>query len=187
MVTEYYSYILPTTITLLNTIITPTTSTPSDSTIKAYTSLLRSLSTTFSTDDREFWTSPMNFAQISAPVLSQLSVAHKHAALPPLIINAIVELACTCTGSDEQLKAIHSVVLKSMRSEVAEVRMAAVKTEMEFYRRLGEEWLGMLPETVPYIAELLEDDEEDIERETQRLIKLVEEYLGEGELEAMLT
>ncbi|KAI5810289.1 hypothetical protein DFH27DRAFT_509326 [Peziza echinospora] len=188
LVTEYYSYILPTTITLLNTIITPTTSSvPADSSIKAYTSLLRSLATTFSTDDREFWTSPMNFAQISTPVLSQLAVASKHTTLPPLIINAIVELACTCTGSDEQLKTIHGMVLKSMRSEVAEVRMTAVKTEMEFYRRLGEEWLGMLPETVPYIAELLEDDEEDIERETQRLIKLVEEYLGEGELEAMLT
>lgn len=58
--------------------------------------------------------------------------------------------------------------------------------EMALYERMGEEWLGMLPESVPYIAELLEDDEEVIERETQKLIAKVEEFLGEGELAAML-
>lgn len=73
-----------------------------------------------------------------------------------------------------------------MRSERSEVRLAAVRVEMGLYEKMGEEWLGCLPETVPYIAELLEDDEENIERETQRLIGKVEEFLGEGELQGML-
>lgn len=73
-----------------------------------------------------------------------------------------------------------------MRSGDWQVRLAAVKAEMALYERMGEEWLGMLPETVPYIAELLEDDEEVVERETQKLISKVEEFLGEGELAAML-
>lgn len=66
------------------------------------------------------------------------------------------------------------------------MRLVAVKVEMALYEKMGEEWLGMLPETVPYIAELLEDDEEIVERETQRLIGKVEEFLGEGELQGML-
>ena len=73
-----------------------------------------------------------------------------------------------------------------MRSESVEVRLAAVKVEMKLYEKMGEEWLGLLPETVPYIAELLEDDSEEVERETQRLIGKVEEFLGEGELQGML-
>lgn len=74
-----------------------------------------------------------------------------------------------------------------MRSEDAGVRLAAVETMMELYAKMGEEWLPLLPESVPLIAELMEDDDEDVERAIQRLIVKVEEFLGVGELEAMLT
>lgn len=74
-----------------------------------------------------------------------------------------------------------------MRSEDAGVRLAAVETMTELYTKMGEEWLPLLPESVPLIAELMEDDDEDVERAVQRLIVKVEEFLGVGELEAMLT
>ena len=74
-----------------------------------------------------------------------------------------------------------------MRDEESGTRLAAVRALMGLYSRLGEDWLGLLPETVPFIAELLEDDEEVVERECQRLIKRIEEFLGEGELQGMLT
>lgn len=74
-----------------------------------------------------------------------------------------------------------------MRSEDAGVRLASVEAMTELYSKMGEEWLPLLPESVPLIAELMEDDEEDVERAVQRLIVKVEEFLGTGELEAMLT
>lgn len=89
--------------------------------------------------------------------------------------------------SEEHSKAINQGVLNMMRSEDANARLAAIRAMMGLYSRLGEDWLGLLPETVPFIAELMEDDEETVERECQRLIKKIEEFLGEGELQGMLT
>ena len=55
----------------------------------------------------------------------------------------------------------------------------------ESHQRLDEEWLGLLPEMLPFISELREDDDEMVERETQRWISSVEQILGE-DLEGML-
>jgi len=102
------------------------------------------------------------------------------------VIPAITELAAA-SQSEEHFKAINTAVCKKMRDERAEVRLVAMRTMKELYAKLGEEWLGLLPETVPFIAEGVEDDDEDVERETRALIRKVEEFLGEGELQGMLT
>jgi U3 small nucleolar RNA-associated protein 10 len=72
-----------------------------------------------------------------------------------------------------------------MRSEHAHTRLATVLCEQSLTRRLGEEWLGLLPEMLPFISELMEDDDEGVERETQRWKNGMEEVLGES-LEGML-
>jgi U3 small nucleolar RNA-associated protein 10 len=50
---------------------------------------------------------------------------------------------------------------------------------------LGEEWLSMLPEMLPFISELQEDDDEVVEKETHRWIVKIEGVLGES-LDSML-
>jgi U3 small nucleolar RNA-associated protein 10 len=72
-----------------------------------------------------------------------------------------------------------------MRSETASVRLAAVKCEQELTDRLGEEWLSLLPEMLPFISELQEDDDEVVEKETHRWIVKIEGVLGES-LDSML-
>ncbi|RPB23217.1 hypothetical protein L211DRAFT_809362 [Terfezia boudieri ATCC MYA-4762] len=185
LVTEYYSFILTPSISLLSTALSPK-DLPSPHAITASLSVLRALTTSFTTDTRDFWTSPVHFNQISPALLSYLSRVPLSSLLATPLTTAIVELASSCANSEDQLKAINTAVLKAMRSESVEVRLAAVKVEMKLYEKMGEEWLGLLPETVPYISELLEDDNEEVERETQRLIGKVEEFLGEGELQGML-
>ncbi|KAF8439525.1 armadillo-type protein [Terfezia claveryi] len=185
LVTEYYSFILTPTIFLLSTALSPK-DLPSPHAITASLSALRALTTSFTTDSRDFWTSPVHFNQISPALLSYLSLVPLSSLLATPLTTAIVELASSCASSEDQLKAINTAVLKAMRSKSVEVRLAAVKVEMKLYEKMGEEWLGLLPETVPYISELLEDDNEEVERETQRLVGKVEEFLGEGELQGML-
>ena len=72
-----------------------------------------------------------------------------------------------------------------MRAPEAHTRLAAVKCEQNLTDKLGEEWLGLLPEMLPYISELQDDDDEIVEREVQRWIKRIEEILGES-LDTML-
>jgi U3 small nucleolar RNA-associated protein 10 len=80
---------------------------------------------------------------------------------------------------------MNAILLKYMRAESASTRLATVLCEQSLTRRLGEEWLALLPEMLPFISELREDDDEIVERETQRWIGMVEEVLGE-DLEGML-
>ena len=80
---------------------------------------------------------------------------------------------------------MNGVLLKYMRAEEAHTRLATVKCEQSLTKRLGEEWLTLLPEMLPFISELREDDDEMVERETQRWITEVEGVLGE-DLEGML-
>lgn len=80
---------------------------------------------------------------------------------------------------------MNTILLKYMRSEDTHTRLATVKCEQSLTKKLGEEWLGLLPEMLPFISELREDDDEEVERETQRWINMVEEILGE-DLEGML-
>lgn len=75
--------------------------------------------------------------------------------------------------------------MKHMRAEHASVRLAAVRTEVALTEKLGEEWLGLLPEMLPFISEALEDDDEGVERETRRWVAIIEGVLGES-LEGML-
>jgi U3 small nucleolar RNA-associated protein 10 len=94
------------------------------------------------------------------------------------LIPAVVELAAAA-DSAENHKELNSAILKHMRSPTAGVRLAAVKCEQALTDRLGEEWLSMLPEMLPFISELQEDDDEVVEKETNRWIVKIENVLGE--------
>lgn len=65
-------------------------------------------------------------------------------------------------------------------------RIAALKTEQALTEHLGEDWLALLPEMLPYISELMEDEDEGVEREVRKWVKQIEGVLGER-LDDMLT
>ena len=69
----------------------------------------------------------------------------------------IVELAAAAESSDHH-KEINAILLRHMRSDDPKVRLAAVKCEQQLVARLGEEWLALLPEILPLVSELQEDD-----------------------------
>ncbi|KAJ2781610.1 snoRNA-binding rRNA-processing protein utp10 [Coemansia interrupta] len=92
---------------------------------------------------------------------------------------AISQLA-VAMGNDAMWKSLNHEVLMKSRSEDPRVRVGAMVVVQAFYERLGEEFLILLPETIPYLAELLEDDDERVERVTQETIKVIESHLGES-------
>ena len=72
-----------------------------------------------------------------------------------------------------------------MRSDNAAVRLAAVVCQRALTKRLGEEWLVLLPEMLPFMSEAMEDGNEDVENEVRAWVGEVEGVLGES-LEGML-
>lgn len=87
--------------------------------------------------------------------------------------------------SGEHMKALNAGLLKLLRSGVARERLVGVRCQAALTAKLGDEWLGQLPEMLPAINELQDDEDERVERETQRWIKLMESVLGE-DLSSML-
>jgi U3 small nucleolar RNA-associated protein 10 len=75
--------------------------------------------------------------------------------------------------------------MKHMRDGTASVRLAAVKCEISITESLGEEWLGLLPEMLPFISNAMDDDDEGVEAEVRRWVRGIEETLGES-LDSML-
>ncbi|KAI9849169.1 MAG: snoRNA-binding rRNA-processing protein utp10 [Sclerophora amabilis] len=183
LVTGYASYILTPAIEVLNT------ASPQDpDTRLLWTATLRALEKSFQHDQDDFWQSPSHFSAILPPLLACISHA---SALPPsslpitqTLIPAITALT-SATDSHTQQKDLNTSLMSYLRSSEARVRLAAVRCEVALAKQLGEEWLTLLPEMLPFISELREDGDEEVERETERWIKVVEGKLGEG-LDEML-
>lgn len=45
--------------------------------------------------------------------------------------------------------------------------------------KLGEDYLPLVPETVPFLSELLEDENPEVEEQCQRSVQELEKILGE--------
>lgn len=125
-----------------------------------------------------FWQSPAHFSPISEVLLDQLRQAAEVSAADG-VIPALTELAVAADSAAHH-KTLNTAVLQYMRSDSPAVRLAAVNCQQSLTARLGEEWLALLPEMLPFISELQEDDDEKVEWETLRWIKKIEEVLGES-------
>ena len=100
-------------------------------------------------------------------------------------LTACITALAAAVGSSDHYKTINSSVLLHMRSEKASTRLAAIQCEMSLTNQLGEEWLSLLPEMLPFISEAMEDDSEDVEAGVREWVKSIEEILGES-LDPML-
>lgn len=51
---------------------------------------------------------------------------------------------------------------------------------VEVAKKLGDDFMPLLPETVPFLAELMEDENSDVEKQCQASIQELERTLGES-------
>ncbi|KAL1988316.1 hypothetical protein VTN96DRAFT_9999 [Rasamsonia emersonii] len=196
IVTSYASYIIDNVVEVLKF------AKPTDKDSKSlWLAAIRMLRNAFEHDQDEFWQSPSHLAAISTPLISQLSRATNSSTASVIIAEAvpsITELA-VAADSPDNFKELNSAIMKYLRPSTTTVggarvtggdsphtRLAALKVEQSLTERLGEEWLALLPEMLPYISELMEDEDETVEREVRKWVKQIEAVLGE-KLDDMLT
>jgi U3 small nucleolar RNA-associated protein 10 len=145
--------------------------------------VLQTLSSSFRHDQDDFWQTPSHFDAIATPLLSQLKNARAIQSTD-YIVPTITDFAAAAS-SPEHLKALNGTLMSYMKDPDTTVRLAAVKCERNITERLSLEWLTLLPEMLPVISELMEDDSEEVEREVLGWVKEIEEATGES-LEGML-
>ncbi|KAK3391924.1 U3 small nucleolar RNA-associated protein 10 [Sordaria brevicollis] len=175
IVTSYASYIIDSAVKVLFE-----SSSTGDEVLKTLRSrVLRTLNKCFEHDQDGFWQAPAHFNAVAPVLVAQFAHAARADNCTDDLIPAVVELAAAA-DSKEHHKEINSALLKHLRSEQAAVRLAVIKCQQALTSRLGEEWLQSLPEMLPFISELQDDDDEVVERENRRWIVGIEEALGES-------
>eukprot|EP00795_Rhopilema_esculentum_P004548 gene4548-20800_t len=77
-------------------------------------------------------------------------------------------------------KTLNYQVLLKTRHQSTQVRFATLKLLEEIHKQIGESYLILLPETIPFLAELMEDESFEVEKQCQHVISHMEEILGES-------
>jgi hypothetical protein len=94
------------------------------------------------------------------------------------VVSALGMLAKSC-HQESMWKKLNKQALMKTRSATGNVRWAGLKVVQELYSCLGEEMLVFFPETIPFLAEVMEDDDPEVEVACQDLCMVIQKYLGE--------
>ncbi|XP_016987522.1 HEAT repeat-containing protein 1 homolog [Drosophila rhopaloa] len=97
--------------------------------------------------------------------------------LQQVLSNSIAQLAVAT--NDVMWKQLNNQVLLKTRTSNPDVRILAFNSCVAIARKLGESYAPLLPETVPFIAELLEDEHQRVEKNTRSAVQELETILGE--------
>ncbi|TDG97662.1 hypothetical protein EPR50_G00210190 [Perca flavescens] len=82
--------------------------------------------------------------------------------------------------ADESLwKTLNYQILLKTRNADSKVRFSALVMLMELASKLKENYMVLLPETIPFLAELMEDECEEVEQQVQKVVQEMENILGE--------
>ncbi|PIA14645.1 hypothetical protein COEREDRAFT_46355 [Coemansia reversa NRRL 1564] len=134
----------------------------------------------------ELWTEAA-YRRVARPLVNQLANTKRADDTAPshlervgsLLAPACAQLAAA-VANDALWKLLNQDVLLKARADDPAVRHSTLLVLQALYNKLGEEFLILLPETIPFLAELLEDDDSIVERSTHETIKLIESLLGES-------
>lgn len=94
---------------------------------------------------------------------------------------ACISQMATASGSNSESRwrPLHHAVLMVTRASHADARLAALETTMAICDALQEEYLTLLPEALPFLSELLEDEDPRVEKRTVEVLKKMEDVSGE--------
>jgi U3 small nucleolar RNA-associated protein 10 len=96
-----------------------------------------------------------------------------------LLVPTIAQMACAA-GKDVLWKPLNHQLLMQTRDGDWEVRYVALKALHECFVTVGEEYLSMLPESISFLAELLEDERPEVEALCKTAVQHVEDLSGES-------
>jgi U3 small nucleolar RNA-associated protein 10 len=179
IITTYYSYILDSTVALLEKFARGDLVN-----ISLRRLVIISLTSSFKYDQTEYWQVASRFNSVSSALTAQLvnieDPIGKH------LVKCLCSLAQDTSSSDDHNKQLNEQIISHMRiigdkEPNAREKYWSVKALTTIYKRVGEAWLSLLPQLVPIVAELLEDDDEEVQTEVREgLAKIMEELMGES-------
>lgn len=175
IITTYFSYLLDPTIALLTRF--------SSGDLKETNMrriILHSLTSSFKFDQVDYWSHQSRFETIVDPLLAQLG--NIEPSIGKYLVKAITSFITDVTSEEYNEKLVHGLIryISNEHENSANTKIWTVRVLKEVFQKMGEQWLSFLPTFIPYIAELLEDDDEAVELEVRKdLVRVIENVLGE--------
>lgn len=77
------------------------------------------------------------------------------------------------------LQTLHHSMTRLVRSPTARVRFNALSCIKQLFERVGDDYLALMPDTLPFLAELLEDKDDSIRVLAQKLALVLKDLSGE--------
>jgi U3 small nucleolar RNA-associated protein 10 len=149
--------------------------------------VLDSLFFCFASDSIGF-VSKDKFDKIMSPLVNQIDQHDReisHASFAKKIdhlVPCISQLA-VAVSNDNVWKPLNYQVLLKSRDSHPEVRIAVLRIIESFYDKLGENFVVLLPESVPFLAELMEDDDLGVQHLCQQVLATINSHLTGEKIE----
>ncbi|KAH9316835.1 hypothetical protein KI387_018604 [Taxus chinensis] len=96
-----------------------------------------------------------------------------------LLVSCLGQMALTA-GTDLLWKPLNHEVLMQTRSKKVRARILGLRIVKYLLEHLKEEYLVLIPETIPFLGELLEDSELHVVAKAQEILKSMEDLSGES-------
>ncbi|CAD1476631.1 unnamed protein product, partial [Heterotrigona itama] len=150
--------------------------------IELVEAILLTLHRVFSYDAHNF-VNQERFEILAQPIVDQLentlgTIEDYEKRANELMVPCIAAFASAIPDDSLHKQLVYQTLLKTRHSK-PHVRSAALNALVEVVRKLGEDFMPLLPETIPFLAELLEDEDEATEKNAQNAVRILEEILGE--------
>uniref|UniRef100_A0A0E0KTI8 BP28 C-terminal domain-containing protein n=1 Tax=Oryza punctata TaxID=4537 RepID=A0A0E0KTI8_ORYPU len=152
--------------------------------------VLKSLHKCFLYDNDQKIFDSSNFQALLKPIVSQFAMEppeHFESVPEAPSVDEVDETLVLCLGqmavtarSDVLWKPLNHEVLMRTRSDKVRPKMLGLKVVRYMVQHLKEEYVVLLPETIPFLAELLEDVELPVKTLAQEIVKEMETLSGES-------
>ncbi|KAH3762952.1 U3 snoRNP protein [Pelomyxa schiedti] len=90
-------------------------------------------------------------------------------------------------NKDLFVKPLNYKILMGTRSPVADVRCGALQCARKVWRKMGLAMLPLLPETLPFVSEVMEDTSHDVATAAKQLTNVMQQVLGKENLSDYLS
>jgi U3 small nucleolar RNA-associated protein 10 len=131
--------------------------------------------------DNQHFINKLRFDIVMQPIVDQLhnTLILEDNDIGALLYACVAQLAVAV--EDEMLwKQLNDRILLKTRSADKRIRLRGLKCCVELAKKIGTGYQALLPDSVVYLAELLEDDNHEVERSCQKAIQEIEKVVGES-------
>lgn len=136
------------------------------------------LAKSFEVDDGAFWTDAL-YLRIIPLLTAQLSIFTDMTSSPTSPVSRALASLAASTSTESVLKKLNTNLCLVTRSDIPRERMAALRALDAVWEKQSEEMLPFVPETVSeFLAELLEDENGDVETLARVVLGRIEKMTG---------